>query len=199
MVRKAILELYLNVKIRSQEEIGQMTEDAMDTERQKLGRVDTVDLIDYIKQSVEILMHMRIEEFEMFKSNWNAQEKLRCAQIKEEKEALKRSLRKDGDGRRFESKLFEKVKHELLSNQSSQASLRPEKDAEDNQDSGPAPKLDKQAEGYEKMLIKLEADIRQHIRIEQQLKLHIEQVQQQTDEVFKDNQKKQDQLDALAD
>lgn len=49
------------------------------------------------------------------------------------------------------------------------------------------------------MLIKLEADIRQHIRIEQQLKLHIEQVQQQTDEVFKDNQKKQDQLDALAD
>jgi len=40
------------------------------------------------------------------------------------------------------------------------------------------------------MLIKLEADIRQHIRIEQQLKLHIEQVQQQTDEVFKDNQKK---------
>jgi hypothetical protein len=72
MVRKAILELYLNVKIRSQEEIGQMTEDAMEKERSKLGTVDTVDLIDYIKQSVEILMHMRIEEFEMFKNNWNA-------------------------------------------------------------------------------------------------------------------------------
>jgi hypothetical protein len=28
-------------------------------------------------------------------------------------------------------------------------------------------KLDKQAEGYEKMLIKLEADVRQHIRVEQ--------------------------------
>ena len=49
-----------------------MTEEAMDKERQKLSRVDTVDLIDYIKQSVEILMHMRIEEFEMFKNNWNA-------------------------------------------------------------------------------------------------------------------------------
>ena len=61
MVRKAILELYLNVKIRSQEEIGQMTEDAMEKERAKLNTVDTVDLIDYIKQSVEILMHMRIE------------------------------------------------------------------------------------------------------------------------------------------
>ena len=49
MVRKAILELYLNVKIRSQEEIGQMTEDAMEKERSKLNTVDTVDLIDYIK------------------------------------------------------------------------------------------------------------------------------------------------------
>jgi len=56
-----------------------MTEDMMEKERQKLGKVDTVDLIDYIKQSVEILMHMRIEEFEMFKNNWNAQEKLRLA------------------------------------------------------------------------------------------------------------------------
>jgi hypothetical protein len=37
--------------------------------------------------------------------------------------------------------------------------------------------MDKQAAGYEKMLIKLEADVRQHIRVEQQLKLHIEQQQ----------------------
>ena len=51
-------------------------------------------------------------------------------------------------------------------------------------------KLDKQAEGYEKMLIKLEADVRQHIRVEQQLKLHIEQQQQQTDDVYKDAQAK---------
>ena len=49
-----------------------MTEEAMEKERHKLSTVDTVDLIDYIKQSVEILMHMRIEEFEMFKNNWNA-------------------------------------------------------------------------------------------------------------------------------
>lgn len=199
MVRKAILELYLNVKIRSQDEIGRMTEGAMDAERQKLGCVDTVDLIDYIKQSVEILMHMRIEEFEMFKTNWNAQEKMRQARIKEEKEALKRSLRKDGDSKKFESKLFDKVKYELISNQSSQASLRPDRDgAEENLESWQAKKLDKVAEGYEKMLIKLEGDIRQHIRIEQQLKLHIEQVQQQTDDIIKENHTKQVQLDAMA-
>jgi len=36
MVRKAITELYLNVKIRSQEEIAKMNEDAMDVEKSKL-------------------------------------------------------------------------------------------------------------------------------------------------------------------
>ena len=71
MVRKAIMELYLNVKIRSQDDILGMTEENMDKERRKLNMVDTLDLIDYIKQSVEILMHMRIEEFELFKNNWD--------------------------------------------------------------------------------------------------------------------------------
>jgi protein associated with RNAse G/E len=64
MVRKAILDLYLNVKIRSQDEIAKMDEDAIEKEKRKLMPMDTIDIIDYIKQSVEILMHMRIEEFE---------------------------------------------------------------------------------------------------------------------------------------
>jgi len=81
LVRKAILELYLNVKIRSQDEIQKMTEEAIELERAKLNTIDTLDLIDYIKQSVEILMHMRIEEFELFKNNWNLQEKMRKAYI----------------------------------------------------------------------------------------------------------------------
>jgi|TARA_B110000305_G_C19278867_1_gene558221 hypothetical protein len=48
-VRQAIIELYLNVKIRSQDEIAQMTDDAMDKERSKLFEMDTLDIIDYIK------------------------------------------------------------------------------------------------------------------------------------------------------
>ena len=70
MVRKAIIDLYLNVKIRSQEEISAMNEDAMEREKLKLETTDTLDIIDYIKHSVEILMHMRMEEFEMFKESW---------------------------------------------------------------------------------------------------------------------------------
>ena len=41
------------------------------------------------------------------------------------------------------------------------------------------------------MLIKFEGDVRQHIRVEQQLKLHIEQMQLQADELIKENSKKQ--------
>jgi|TARA_B110000285_G_C15128985_1_gene622187 hypothetical protein len=56
-----------------------MDENAIENEKKKLTPMDTIDIIDYIKQSVEILMHMRIEEFEQFKENWNMQEKFRNA------------------------------------------------------------------------------------------------------------------------
>ena len=149
MVRKAIIELYLNVKIRSQQEIQAMNEEAMDDERKKLNRVDTVDIIDYIKQSVEILMHMRLEEFEQFQSNWNQQEALRKAKLKEERERLKEKIKDKNRSRSRQTKLFDKVKCELLSS-TSQASLRNEDKTQ----------IDKEVAGYEKMLVKLEGDIR---------------------------------------
>jgi hypothetical protein len=40
-----------------------MTEEAIEKEKRKLGVTDTVDILDYIKQSIEILMHMRMDEF----------------------------------------------------------------------------------------------------------------------------------------
>ena len=94
----------------------------MEKERKKLNTVDTLDIIDYIKQSVEILMHMRQEEFDMFKQNWEAQEKIKKSQIKEEKEKLKQAMM-GNEKEATKSKLFEKVKFDLLSEQSSVASL----------------------------------------------------------------------------
>ncbi len=46
------------------------------------------------------------------------------------------------------------------------------------------------------MLIKLENDVRQHIRVEQQLKLHIEQVQTQADEIYREAMTKQQEIDS---
>ena len=42
----------------------------MELERLHLSRVDSMDIIDYIKQSVEILMSMREDEFVNYNKNW---------------------------------------------------------------------------------------------------------------------------------
>lgn len=70
-----------------------MSDEAMEQEKTNLNCVDTLDIIDYIKSSVEILMHMRIDEFEQFKNNWNNQEKLRKMNIQLEKDCLKEQIR----------------------------------------------------------------------------------------------------------
>jgi len=52
------------VKIRSDDEIDNYTEDQFKQEKQSMMHVDGFTLIDYIKSSVELLMNMKIEENE---------------------------------------------------------------------------------------------------------------------------------------
>ena len=63
--------------------IAVITEEKMELEKLHLGHVDSMDIIDYIKQSVEILMSMREDEFNNFNKNWKMQERLR--EIRKEK------------------------------------------------------------------------------------------------------------------
>ena len=50
--------------------IAAINEEKMELERLHLSRVDSMDIIDYIKQSVEILMSMREDEFVNYNKNW---------------------------------------------------------------------------------------------------------------------------------
>lgn len=59
-----MLELYLSVKIRSDDEIDNYNEDQFKKEKEQMKDVDGFTLIDYIKSSIEILMNMKIEENE---------------------------------------------------------------------------------------------------------------------------------------
>jgi hypothetical protein len=61
-LKEALLELYLSVKIRSDEEIDGYTEEQFKVEKRQMREVDGFTLIDYIKSSIEILMNMKIEE-----------------------------------------------------------------------------------------------------------------------------------------
>lgn len=58
----AVLELYLSVRIRSDEEIDAYDARVFDLEKQEMNHIDGFTLIDYIKSSVEILMHMKQNE-----------------------------------------------------------------------------------------------------------------------------------------
>ena len=100
-LKEAIIDLYLNVKIRSSDEITKYNEDILSNERDKLQDIDSFLVLDYIRTSVEILLNMKEED---------------------------------------ESKKSQRTKKD-------QSLAEPPKD-------------------YEKMLQKLEGDIRTHIRIE---------------------------------
>ena len=61
-----MIDLYLSVKIRSNDEIDKYDNDQLEKERVEFKNQDHYDvlkLINYIKISIEILMKMRSEDF----------------------------------------------------------------------------------------------------------------------------------------
>jgi len=85
-VRHAIVELYLNVKIRSADEIKNLDEDQLEVERRKLSGVDSIVILDFVKQSVEILMEMRKTEFDDYEKNHAVKKRVQLSVEKREKE-----------------------------------------------------------------------------------------------------------------
>lgn len=63
-LREAVLELYLSVKIRNDDEIDAYNEDLFGLEKQEMSRVDGYQLVDMIKQCIEVLMNMKQDESE---------------------------------------------------------------------------------------------------------------------------------------
>ena len=67
-MQKALIDLYLNVKVRSTEEITNYNEDKLEEEREVLKEATPLLLVDYIRSSIEILMNMRAEEQALIKA-----------------------------------------------------------------------------------------------------------------------------------
>lgn len=134
-IKEKLIELFLNVKVRSKDEINDFDEQCLEEEKEKLLDTTIKDLINYVKTSIEILMNLKVEDY--------------LAIQKHEKETKKK-------------------KGELtLSQSSSRFSTEPPQD-------------------YEEVIQKFEGDIRKHIRIEQQMKLHSESLQQKIEDKDKE-------------
>lgn len=60
-VHKALIDLYLDVKVRSNEEIVTLNDDQLEKEESRLLEIDSLALIEYIKTSIEILLNLKME------------------------------------------------------------------------------------------------------------------------------------------
>jgi len=63
VIQEALIDLYLNVKVRSKEEINGYEEEDLLKERDNLYLTSPLDLINYIQTSVEILMNIKVEDY----------------------------------------------------------------------------------------------------------------------------------------
>jgi len=64
-VHRALLELYLSVKVRSIEEIKNYTQEKLEEELRTLKNIDSLLLIKRIKESVGTILIMKTEEIKM--------------------------------------------------------------------------------------------------------------------------------------
>ena len=63
-LKEAIVELYLAIKIRSLDELNEITETKIDEEKNKLDKVSGFQVLEYIRTSIEIIMNLKIEDLE---------------------------------------------------------------------------------------------------------------------------------------
>lgn len=122
ILREALVDLYLKVKVRSSEDIEKYDSSQMDDEKKELKDTPGLTLVDLVKSNVEILLNIKSDE-ESFSEN-------------------EKSL----------------AYPDFFSQASSIMSSKSKMDTE----------------GYEKIIRKLESDVRNLIRSEQQMKVYCE-------------------------
>jgi hypothetical protein len=68
-IQEAIIELYLNVKIRKQDDVirnliklDKFEHNSLEKEKEKLLKTNPLLILDYIKSSIEILINMKVQE-----------------------------------------------------------------------------------------------------------------------------------------
>ena len=61
-IKKALIDLYLCVKVRKSEEIEKLTAENVNTERHNLKHLPLIDIINYIQNSIDVLVDLRATE-----------------------------------------------------------------------------------------------------------------------------------------
>ena len=170
-LKEAILELYLSVKIRSDEEIDNYTEEQFRIEKEQMKEVDGFTLIDYIKSSIEILMNMKIEENDGGSS----------VEIKDKKKIKDKKQKVNDDLGNNIPKIDDRTPTSSIMDLQKKLDQISSPESSVSESSIPAAHKE-----YEKILRQLESECRNHIKVEQQMKLHIECLQEKIESANKE-------------
>ena len=61
-IKNQLIDLYLCVKVRKSEEIEKLTSENVNSERKNLKNLPLTDIINYIQNSIDVLVDLRANE-----------------------------------------------------------------------------------------------------------------------------------------
>ena len=61
-VKESLVDLFVNVRIRNDQSMHELTPEKLDREKAELRKQDSTELIDCIKESIEALISMKMDE-----------------------------------------------------------------------------------------------------------------------------------------
>ena len=199
-IKEAIIDLYLAIKIRSTEELDKINDGNLKTEKEKLmDNVDAFQILEYIRSSIEIIMNLKIEDLERNDDkNPNSKKPTTKNQIDQITDDISALSIPGGNETSIsaisvESKnlIQQSMKDALLhmiENKETRDAINYKKCAK----TGGAPMV------YEKIIQKLEADIRGHIRLEHEMKIHMDYLEGKVEKFEKEQKSHDNKVQLLA-
>ena len=167
-IKEAIIDLYLAIKIRSTEELDAINDDALKSEKQKLmDDQDAFQVLEYIRSSIEIIMNLKIDDLEKGSARKSASEHSQSMQQSMTSVSLANFSVASNN------LILQSMKDALAA----MISSRETQDAVEKTKQGAIPRP------YERIIQKLEADIRGHIRLEHEMKIHMDYLEGKTEKL----------------
>ena len=75
-VRAQLIDLYLYIKVRNSEDIKNLTQDHLNNERKSLKKLPIFDIINYIQNSIDVLVELKL--MEKMKEQLELEESKKC-------------------------------------------------------------------------------------------------------------------------
>jgi len=192
-IKEAIIDLYLAIKIRSTEELDQINDGNLEDEKSKLlNGSDCFQILEYIRSSIEIIMNLKIEDLE---KNDGKKKKIapKRAVNTDVMPSEERSVMQDAP----ETDLDEiSVESRNLIQQSMKDALVHMVENNETGDLGGGKKIGPPAV-YEKIIQKLESDIRGHIRLEHEMKIHMDYLEGKVEKFEKEEFSRDQETDKI--